>query len=50
MDPVSRSLIRPECFVLPPYVIADHGICRIQNILAGSVVLLQLDHMRIREY
>ena len=37
------SIGGPESLVLPPLVIADHCIGRIQNMTGGTVILLQLN-------
>ena len=48
MNPVSASLIRPECLVFSAFIVLDHGVCRIKDILRRSVILLQLNDCRIR--
>ena len=37
----------PECLVLPPYIVMNHRIGRIQNIGSRTIILLQFDDRRI---
>ena len=49
LDQLTFLVLRPKALGLPVPVVLDHGICRIQDILRGPVVLLQSDHLRIRK-
>ena len=48
-DVLSLSVLCPEAFCLPPPVIPDHFICRVQYILRRAVILLELNDLRIRK-
>ncbi len=41
-------ILRPQFLRLPAHVIGNHKVCRIQDILRRTVILLQLNHSRIR--
>ena len=43
---ISRTVLCPKGFFLSTCVIADHGVCCIQNGLCGTVILLQLHDLR----
>ena len=48
-DLVSRRIFRPEPLVFPPFVVVDHIVGRIQDVLGGTVILFQLDDGSIRK-
>ena len=50
MNLLSFSLIGPQPLVLSGRIVPDHRVRRIQNRLRGAVILLQLDHLRLRKY
>ena len=43
-------ILCPECFCLTLRIILNHLIGRIQNILSRTVILLQTDHLCVREH
>ena len=43
-------IIRPQPLVLPTLVMVNDLVGRVQNIAGGTVVLLQLDDLRVRKY
>ena len=48
MDRRTFSLVGPELFLFAPYVVADHGVGRIQHVLGGAVILFEANDQRIR--
>ena len=48
-DALTRTLLRPKCFILSVCVERNHLIGGIQNIRGRTVVLFQLDDLRIRK-
>ena len=50
MYPAACSFFRPEGFFLTASVVTDHRVGRIQDVLGGSVVLFQLNHLCIGIY
>ena len=46
---LSLWILCPETFLLTCCIVGDHLVRRIQDVLGGTVVLLQADHLRIRE-
>ncbi len=50
VNAASSSLVGPELLVLPVFVVRNHCIGRIQNILRRTVILLQTYHEGIRIY
>ena len=50
MNLVALSLFRPQRLLLTLHVITDHRIGRIQDGLRGTVILLQLDNLRLRKH
>ena len=50
LNGLSFSIFRPKGLVLPPFIVADHAICRLKDGLRGAVVLLQLDHPGVWKY
>ena len=50
IDQVTLRILCPQAFCFSSLVIRNHFICRIQNILRGTVILLQFNDLRIREY
>ena len=50
MDLLSFFLVRPEPLILSGGIVPDHGVCRIQDRLRGTVILLQLYHRRLRKH
>ncbi len=48
MNAASFRLLRPESLLLTSRIIPDHGVRGVQDDLRGTVILLQLDHARLR--
>ena len=48
MNAVTFSLIRPQRFGFSIFIVADNGICCIQNILCRAIVLLKLYNLCLR--
>ena len=46
----SFSVFRPEPFFFSAHIIADHCICRIQNITCRTIILFQFDYCRIWKF
>ena len=49
-DWLTLFVLRPECLLLTPSVIGDHAIGCIQDILCGTIILLQFYHLCIWKY
>ena len=44
---ISLSVVRPQTLRLTSDIVGDHTVGSVKNILCASIVLLQLDHLRI---